>query len=138
MTKVSVSKTINVSAEKAWKKLSTFRGIEEYSPIAKSETHGEGAGAKRTCYMPDGAAIHEVLNKVDESSMEFQYEITDGPFPISSYVSDVKVTPKSENSCEITWACEFTSEPEAQAEMSQLFEGFYNVIIDSLEGVLQN
>lgn len=138
MTKVSVSKTINVSAEKAWNKLSTFRGIEEYSPIAKSETQGTGAGATRTCFMPDGAAIHEVLNKVDETAMEFQYEITEGPFPISSYISDVKVTPKSENSCEITWVCEFTSAPEAQAEMSQLFEGFYNVIIDSLEQVLQN
>lgn len=138
MTKVSVNKTINVSANEAWEKLSSFRGIEEYSPIARSETKGEGEGATRTCYMPDGAAIHEVLNKVDASSMHFQYEITEGPFPISSYISDVVVKPVSSSSCEITWSCIFTSDAEVEGEMSQLFEGFYHVIIDSLEQVLQN
>lgn len=138
MSEVVVSKTINVSANDAWNKLSSFRGIEEFSPIAKSETTGSGAGAKRTCYMPDGAAIYETLNRVDENAMEFEYEINKGPFPITRYVSTVKVEAVDGSNTKITWGCEFDSAPEAEAEMSQLFEGFYNVIIDSLEGVLQN
>ena len=60
MTEVIVSKSIDVPANKAWEKLASFRGIEEFSPIEKSETTGQGAGATRTCYLPDGAAIHEV------------------------------------------------------------------------------
>ena len=137
MSEVVVSKTINVSAQDAWNKLSSFRGIEEYSPIAKSETNGEGAGAKRTCYMPDGAEIYETLNKVDESAMEFEYEINKGPFPITRYVSTVKVEVVSDHKTKITWGCEFDSAPEVKGQMSELFEGFYNVIIESLEGVLQ-
>jgi len=136
MSEVVVNKTINASAKDAWNRLSSFKGIEEYSPIAKSETTGEGAGAKRTCYMPDGAVIFETLNSVDVENMEFEYEINKGPFPITRYVSTVKVEAIGDNSCKITWGCEFDSDPEAEADMIQLFKGFYNVIIDSLEELL--
>ena len=138
MAEVIVNKSINVSAEDAWNKLSSFRGIEEFSPIERSETVGEGAGATRTCYMPDGAAIYEVLNEVDHSAMEFQYTITEGPFPVTGYVSTVKVESTGDGTCKITWGCEFESAPEVEGEMSNLFEGFYHVIIDSLEGVIKN
>ncbi len=136
MTEVIVSKPINVSAEKAWEKLSSFRGIEEFSPIEKSETVGQGAGATRTCYMPDGAAIYEVLDEVADERMEMQYKITEGPFPISGYVSNVKVEKTGEGSCKITWGCEFQSEPEAKDQMVNLFEGFYHTIIDGLESLI--
>ena len=138
MTQVIVSKFINVGAEKAWEKLSSFRGIEEFSPIEKSETVGHGAGATRTCYLPDGAAIYEVLEVVEEESMELQYIITEGPFPIKGYVSNVKVEKTGERKCKIIWECEFEAEPGTEGEMNQLFEGFYHTIIDSLEGLLAN
>lgn len=138
MTEVIVSKSISVPALEAWTALSSFRGIENYSPIAKSETEGEGAGATRTCYMPDGAAIHEVLNFAENGPMEMQYQITDGPFPISNYISDVKVSSTGAASCKITWGCEFQASDEVKDEMEKLFEGFYNVIIEGLESYLKN
>lgn len=138
MSEVVVNKTINVSVKEAWNKLSSFREIEEFSPIVSSETTGEGAGATRICYMPDGAAIYETLNRIDVDNMEFEYEINKGPFPITRYVSTVKVEAVDAKNTKITWGCEFDSALEVEAEMSQLFEGFYNVIIDSLEGVLQS
>jgi len=138
MSEVVVNKTINVSAKDAWNKLSSFKGIEEFSPIAKSETIGKGAGATRTCYLPDGAAIYETLNRVDVANMEFEYEINKGPFPITGYVSTVKVEAVDTENTKITWGCEFDSAPEVAAEMTQVFEGFYKVIIDQLEGVLQH
>ena len=138
MTEVIISKTINVPAGKAWDALSSFRGIENYSPIERSETQGAGAGATRTCYMPDGAAIYEELNFTEEGSMEMQYKITEGPFPITGYVSDIKVSASGDDSCRITWGCEFESSKDDKEEMENLFGGFYNVIIDSLENYLQN
>ena len=137
MSEVVVSKAIQVPALKAWGKLSSFRGIEEISPIEKSVAEGHGAGATRICYMPDGAAIYETLNRVDEEKKEFEYEINKGPFPVTRYVSTVKVAEINENSCKVTWGCEFDSAPEVEEEMSKLFEGFYHIIIDSLEKVLQ-
>lgn len=138
MTKVTVSKSIKVPAAKTWEALSSFRGIENYSPIERSETVGEGAGAKRTCYMPDGAAIHEVLSSVEDASMKMQYKITEGPFPITGYVSDIKVESEGNGSSKITWECEFESSEEVKGEMKNLFGGFYNAIIDGLEGHLKN
>ena len=99
---------------------------------------GAGAGATRTCYMPDGSAIHEVLSFANDNAMEMQYKITEGPFPIQGYVSTVKVSPVNENSCKITWGCEFDSAEGVKTEMENLFGGFYNVIIDELEGYLSN
>jgi len=138
MSEVVVSKIIQVPASEAWQKLSSFKGIEEISPIERSVTEGTGVGARRTCFMPDGAAIYETLNSVDEEKMEFEYEINKGPFPVTSYVSTVKIEGLSKNSCKVTWGCMFESVPQAEAEMSKVFEGFYHVIIDSLEKVLQN
>lgn len=138
MTEVIVNKSIKVPAQKAWEALSSFRGIEKYSPIESSETEGTGSGSKRTCYMPDGAAIHEVLNFADDSKMEMQYKITEGPFPITGYVSNVKISSTDSENCNITWGCEFESSDEVKDEMIQLFEGFYNVIIHELEGHLKN
>lgn len=138
MNEVIVNKSINAPAEKAWEALSSFRGIENYSPIEKSVTEGIGAGATRICYLPDGAAIHEVLNYANNDAMEMQYKITEGPFPIQGYLSTIKVSPVNENSCKITWDCEFESAEEVKAEMEKVFGGFYNVIIDQLEGYLNN
>jgi hypothetical protein len=138
MTEVIVSKSIQVPASKAWEKLSSFRGIEEYSPIEKSETNGNGAGSTRTCYLPDGAAIHEELVMVDDATMEMQYIITEGPFPISGYRSTVKISPTGEESCKVTWGCEFECSSEVEGEMVKLFEGFYNVIIDSLGNLIRS
>ena len=136
MTKVSVSKQINVPAKKAWDALSSFRGIENYSPIASSITSGEGKGATRTCIMPDGAKINEILNFAKHDKMEMQYIITDGPFPVTNYISDIKVTELDTENCDITWKCEFESKEEAEEEMKNLFGGFYNVIIENLETYL--
>ncbi len=135
---VVVSKTIQVPANSAWSTLSSFRNIEAFSPFEKSETIGEGAGATRTCYMPDGAKISEVLDKIDSSSMEMQYIITDGPFPITGYISNVKVESMDNSSCKVTWGSQFDTGEETKAAMIELFEGFYNVIIDSLESMIQS
>ena len=138
MTEVIVSKKIGVPAHNAWNKLSSFKGIEEFSPVERSVTEGAGAGATRTCYLPDGAAIHEVLDRVEEANMEMEYKIVKGPFPITGYVSTVKVSAVGLDECKITWGCTFECADEVEKDMIQLFEGFYNVIIESLEGLIKN
>jgi hypothetical protein len=135
MTTVNVTKTINVPASKVWEKLATFRGIEEYSPIARSETSGVGVGATRMCYMPDDAAISEELVALDHDNMEFAYKIITGPFPIDGYLSSVKVKSIDSNNCEVSWGSEFDTSADAEGQMIELFEGFYKVIIDSLESM---
>jgi hypothetical protein len=136
MTTVNVTKTIQVPATTVWARLATFRGIEEYSPIARSVTSGEGVGATRTCYMPDDAAISEELVALDHDSMHFQYKILSGPFPVEGYLSTVVVKSIDSQSCEVSWGSQFETAQEAEGQMIELFDGFYNVIIDSLGTML--
>ena len=136
MNSVKVVKQINSQPAKVWQELSSFRGIEKYSPIASSTTMGVGKGSKRTCVMPDGAEINEILNFAKNDKMEMQYIITDGPFPVTDYVSNVKITQINAHKSEVSWDCNFNSSPEVAEEMKNLFSGFYNVIIDNLETYL--
>ena len=91
MSTVHVKKAIDVPAKKAWAKLSSFSGIEEFSPIASSEVKGQGVGAKRTCTMPDGSKIYEVMNEMDNDKMHMQYAVLSGHDPIRNYVNDVDI-----------------------------------------------
>lgn len=136
MTEVIVNKNINVSADKAWANISSFKGIENWSPIEKSETHGNGAGAKRTCYI-NGAPINETLNSVEDVKMELEYQIDEGPFPIQGYVSTMKVEATGADTCKVTWGCEFVPNDGAKEEMINLFNGFYKGSLEALEGYIQ-
>ena len=59
MTQVNVTKTINVTATEAWNTISSFEGIEQFSPVARSVKTGDGVGALRSCFLPDDAEIKE-------------------------------------------------------------------------------
>lgn len=137
MANVSVTKSINVSANDAWAKLAAFDGIEHFSPIEKSIIEGEGVGAKRTCIMPDGAEINEVLNKLDNDNMHLEYEILTGPFPMTDYISDVNVKVIDAENCEITWSSNFNPNEGAEDQMNEILNGFYNTMIDGLETLIK-
>ena len=137
MTKVNVTQTINASANDTWKTISSFEGIETFSPVARSTKTGDGVGALRSCFLPDDAEIKEKLTALDNDSMHLQYIITSGPFPIDGYVSDVTVKQISEDTCEVSWSSEFTVNGAPEADMIGVFEGFYNAIMEGLESLLQ-
>lgn len=137
MTSINVTKEINVLADQAWTKIASFRGIENFSPIERSEVVGEGVGATRKCYLPDGAEINEVLLTVEENSKTIQYKITEGPFPIKEYLSTVKITPNGKG-CEVSWSAQYEVEDANKAAMEELFSGFYNVIIENLETLIHS
>lgn len=136
MTRVNVTRTIGVSAKKTWNKLASFEGIEQFSPVAKSITIGQGVGATRSCFLPDDSEIKEVLTKLDSDNMHFEYKITSGPFPVSNYVSNVIVKAVDTSSCEISWSCEFENGEAPEQDMIALFEGFYNAMMEGLEVIL--
>jgi len=138
MAKINVSKSIAISADIAWKKLSSFKGLEDYSPIARTETTGEGVGATRKCFMPDNAEINETLLKVDNEAKTFQYNITKGPFPFENYLSTVSIKDLGSDKCEISWGATYDVAAENEVAMEELLSGFYGVIIESLESFVKS
>jgi len=137
MTKVSVSKTINVSAKQAWKELAAFGGIENFSPIERSETKGRGVGMKRTCYMPDTLAINEELTILDEDGMHLEYVIHSGPFPVTDYTGIIRVKSTGDNSCEVSWGAHYKVDTTNEEKMKNMLEGFYNVSIEGLASYIR-
>jgi len=66
MSKVTVTKTINVPAERAWEILSDYQNIQVFHPLVdhvdKLSEAGSGLGAKRRCNMYDkSSAVEEVV-----------------------------------------------------------------------------
>ncbi|MEQ8365052.1 MAG: SRPBCC family protein [Cyclobacteriaceae bacterium] len=137
MTKVSVSKKINVSAEKAWEKIAAFSGIEDYSPIVKSTVIGIGVGAKRHCIMPDNTEIREELESLNHNIMELRYSILSSPFPIKNYKGLMQVKSLGEQLSEVSWSSEFELNGASESDVKPVFEGFYNASISSLEDLLK-
>ena len=136
MIQIKVTKQINSPANAAWEKIAAFSGIEDYSPIAKSVVEGNGVGAKRTCFMPDNAEIHEFLSLLDHDRMQLEYDMISGPFPIKNYKGKVAVKALSESTCEVSWGSEFELDGASESEIRPLFEGFYAATIDGLEANL--
>ena len=136
MTQVNVTKTINATATETWNTISSFEGIEKFSPIARSVKTGDGVGALRSCFMPDDAEIKEELTGLNNDTMHLQYIITSGPFPFKDYVSDVLVKEVSETSCEVSWSSQFNvNEGIPESAMIELLEGFYTAIMEGLESL---
>ena len=79
-----------------------------------------------------------ILQIILNDKMEMQYKITEGPFPITNYQSDLQASPLDEEHCKITWGLDFDSSIEVQLDMEELFEGFYKVILENLETYLKN
>jgi len=137
MIQVTATKQINSPAIKVWEKVAEFSGIEEYSPIARSIVEGNGVGAKRICYMPDNAEIHESLTLLDHDNMHLEYNIISSPFPIKNYKGKVTVKALSETISEVSWGSEFELDGASESEIRPLFEGFYATTIDGLDKLLK-
>lgn len=138
MTHVNVTQTINATAAKVWSTISSFEGIEKFSPVARSIKTGDGVGALRSCFLPDNAEIKEELTALNNEKMHLQYIITSGPFPFEDYVSDVLVKTISDTSCEVSWSSKFNvNAGVAESDMIELLEGFYNAMMEGLEALLK-
>ena len=133
MIKISVKKRINVVADKAWRKISAFGGIEDYTPVVKSSIEGKGVGAKRICIMPSNAEIHEELSVMDSDRMHPEYVIKKSPMPVSNYTGIIDIKSVDEHSCEVSWGAEFEIGEVPETEIRPLFEGFFQAAIDGLE-----
>lgn len=83
---MSSSSNINGPAEKVWKILRAFGGIESFNPlVTSSELEGaESVGCKRVCYvsLDSGKNVlrtEEVLNSLDDQNRTMSYTVTSAP-----------------------------------------------------------
>ena len=93
---VSSSSIINGPAEKVWKTLRAFGGIESFNPlVTSSELEGAvvSVSCKRVCYvsLDSGKNVlrtEEVLNSLDNQNRTMSYTVTSAPGTLIEYYCD--------------------------------------------------
>jgi len=108
MHRVTVSKVIDAPATKVWDLLADFENTYVYHPIVahSKSLNGKstGLGAQRQCDMYSGASVQEEITSFDRVNSTYEVTVTDhGPFPLTSMVVDIRVTPAPGNKAKVTY-----------------------------------
>ena len=121
-----VEQELPASADEVWSLIQDFGDVSAWAVPGLSVTRSEGSGqgALRWLETPQGAMV-ERCETHDPSSRTFSYSITDGPENMKRYLSTVSVRPASDNSCTITWGCDFELDGVPEAAAVQLMESTY-------------
>ena len=129
--------TINGSADKIWKILSSFDKVETYQSLStQTELDGQGVGSQRTvtAMMPDGNTIKlvEKLDYLNDDEKTMKISIVDGPLPLNDAVVTIKVSALEDNKTELEFDSIFDPKPGAEEELKK---GFQFVFQDSAKGL---
>ena len=101
MSKVTVTKTIKVPAERVWKIISDFQNIQIFHPMVdhvdKLSEAGSGVGAKRRCNMYNKqSAVEEVLSWSEGKGYTVSVEAT--MMPVRNATARMSVEPNGAHS----------------------------------------
>jgi len=137
MGKCVSSTVVNAPVDEVWRVLRNFHdmswtgAVESLEPVG--DARSDQVGAKRVL----NGAIHETLRAIDDIAHTFQYQITDGPSPISKddlkfYYGTVSVLPVTDqNASFVLWATRFESKDD---EVTQQFcDPFYIAFLAHLK-----
>jgi len=134
MTNVSMKTTINAGADKVWRTISDFNGLDKFvAAVANSSVKGTGIGAERTLTLQDGGRIVEKLEKLDNDTRTLHYSIVNSPLPVKNYLSKITVQKLGGSQCEVTWSSTFYAEGVPEKEAEKVIEGIYAMGFDGLK-----
>jgi len=125
MAQVSREGELGASVDEVWKLISDFGGMIEALMGVPAELEGEGIGQTRT--LPTGGdPMVERLEAQDDEKKMLQYSIVSGPFPVTSYLSTMQLTPIGDNRTKLVWSATFEpAEGTTQDEAEKMVAGVY-------------
>ncbi|MET9297628.1 SRPBCC family protein [Streptomyces sp. NPDC003077] len=137
MASTSVSQVLPASPERVWALIGGFDALPDWLPYIPQSTPLEG-GRVRRLTNPDGEVIIERLVDFNESERHYSYAILQAPFPVTGYVSTIRVhaIPGQENAAEVQWSGRFNPEGATEQEVVDLFTGIYRDGLDALRDKL--
>jgi hypothetical protein len=140
----SVKKSIivNVSKEKAWKKISNIVGLPTWLIDVKKTTYlskkRRNVGAVRKITFVDGNTIEEHVVAWKEGKY-FTYIATEG-LPLRAYVATISIKVKNKNSTQITWQSYFNSKKMSAKQFTEFVKfmgSFYESSLKNLKALLE-
>lgn len=134
MQKIKINDTINTSANKIWKLVGDFGGLDNFvEAIADCTTDGKGVGAIRTLTLQDGGEVKEKLESLDNDKRVLEYSILESPMPIKNYKGKMEVNKLSDTTSEFIWSSTFEAAEENEKEMEEALAGLYTVGVEGLK-----
>ena len=127
MPKPYASTVLPVSAESAWEYLRDFANIAEWHPGVVSGAMEDGepgdrVGAVRRLAGPGGEVFRERLVALDDVERSYGYEMLEGPFPVRSYHSTLRVTPVTDTGLAFAeWWAWYDADAENEAHLTRTF-----------------
>ncbi len=137
MGKCVNSAVVNAPVDEVWQVLRNFhdlswtQAIESLEPVG--DARSDQVGAKRLL----NGAIHETLIAINDLDHTFQYQITDGPSPISEddlkfYYGTVSVLPVTDqNASFVMWETRFESKNDSVTQ--EFCDPFYIAFLTHLK-----
>lgn len=137
MGKCVHSVVVNAPVDQVWQVIRNFhdmswtKAIEALEPVG--DARSDQAGAKRIL----NGAFHETLLGINDLDHVFQYQITDGPSPVSPgdlkfYYGTVSVLPVTDgNASYVSWVTHFESKDDSAAR--EFCDPFYKAFLGDLK-----
>ncbi|MGW1597193.1 SRPBCC family protein [Streptomyces sp. NPDC002343] len=137
MASTSVSRTVPASPDKVWSLIGGFDALPDWLPYIPESTALEG-GRVRRLQNPEGEIIIERLLDFNEAERHYTYAILQAPFPVSGYVSTLRVhtIPGRDDIAEVQWSGRFNPVDATESEVVDLFTGIYRDGLDALHAAL--
>ncbi|MFB7336934.1 SRPBCC family protein [Streptomyces adustus] len=137
MASTSVSHVVPASPQRVWDLIGGFDALPDWLPYIPESTALEGGRVRRLAN-PDGDVIIERLVAFDEVERHYSYAILQAPFPVTGYLSTLRVHSIAgrDDVAEVQWSGRFTPDGITDAEAEDLFAGIYRDGLDALHQAL--
>ncbi|MET8969550.1 SRPBCC family protein [Streptomyces hydrogenans] len=137
MTSTSVSRLVPASPDEVWNLIGGFDSLPDWLPYIPESTALEG-GRVRRLRNPEGGIIVERLVAFNEAERQYSYAILEAPFPVSGYVSTIRVhaVPGRDDVAEVQWSGRFHPTGATEDEVVDLFTTIYRDGLDALHTTL--
>ncbi|MFD7070809.1 SRPBCC family protein [Streptomyces sp. NPDC059913] len=137
MASTSVSRIVPASPERVWSLIGGFETLPDWLPYIPESTPSEG-GRVRRLRNTEGETIVERLVDFNEAESRYSYAIVRAPFPVSGYVSTIRVhpVPGRDDAAEVQWSGRFAPDGVTDDEAVALFTGIYADGLDALHETL--
>lgn len=120
-----------------WQLIGGFDALPDWLPYISESVAAEGGRARRL-RNEEGGVIVERLVAFDDAARSYSYAILEAPFPVTDYLSTLRVreVPGRLDASRVEWSGTFTPTGVSDEEAVALFHGIYAAGLAALHDTL--
>ena len=123
--------TLNASPDDVWAAIGDFGALHSWHPMVdtcamRDGAPSDGIGNVRELVLANGAPVVESLKDRSEDGRTYSYDFVEVPFPITNYLSTIRVRRGDEDGkAVVEWESNFDTPSEAETELTDVITGVY-------------